>query len=98
MTLALRRIVWSDGTSRPDDYNIIHGDQIVGRMYRMNEPSSRTHAARSARSHLWNVIRVRSGAPPPPKWKAAGSTRTDPAAQQGLATKGLLSIPRACQA
>jgi len=46
MTLALRRIVWSDGTSRPDDYNIIHGDQIVGRMYRMNEPSSRTHAAR----------------------------------------------------
>ena len=40
------RIVWSDGTSRPDDYNIIHGDQIVGRMYRMNEPSSRTHAAR----------------------------------------------------
>jgi hypothetical protein len=46
----------------------------------------------SARSHLWNVIRVRSGAPPPPNWKAAGSTRTDPAAQQGLATKGLLSI------
>ena len=42
MTLALRRIVWSDGTSRPDDYNIIHGDQIVGRMYRMNEPSSMT--------------------------------------------------------
>ena len=42
MTLALRRIVWSDGTSRPDDYNIIHGDQIVGRMYRMNEQSSVT--------------------------------------------------------
>jgi hypothetical protein len=36
MSLTLRRIAWSDGTSRPDDYNIIHGDQIVGRMYRMN--------------------------------------------------------------
>ena len=23
MTLALKRIVWSDGTSRPDDYNVI---------------------------------------------------------------------------
>jgi hypothetical protein len=28
---SLRRIVWSDGTSRPDDYNIIDGGQIVGR-------------------------------------------------------------------
>jgi hypothetical protein len=36
MSLALRRIVWSDGTSRADDYNIIHNGRIVGRMYRMN--------------------------------------------------------------
>ena len=35
MTLALRRIVWSDGASRPDDYNVIHAGQTVGRIYRM---------------------------------------------------------------
>jgi hypothetical protein len=32
----LKRIVWSDGTSRPDDYNVIHAGQTVGRIYRMN--------------------------------------------------------------
>jgi len=36
MSLTLRRIVWSDGTSRPDDFNVIHDGRIVGRMYRMN--------------------------------------------------------------
>jgi hypothetical protein len=35
MTLALKRIVWSDGTSRPDDYNVIHAGQTVGRIYRI---------------------------------------------------------------
>jgi hypothetical protein len=30
MSPTLRRIIWSDGTS-PDDYNIIHDGQIVGR-------------------------------------------------------------------
>jgi hypothetical protein len=39
MSLALRRIVWPDGTSRPDDYNIIHEGQTVGRIYRMNSAS-----------------------------------------------------------
>jgi hypothetical protein len=32
MSFALRRIVWSDGTSRPDDYNIIHEGRVVGRI------------------------------------------------------------------
>jgi hypothetical protein len=36
MSLTLRRIVWSDGTSGPDDYNVIHEGRTVGRMYRMN--------------------------------------------------------------
>jgi len=36
MSLTLRRIVWSDGTSRPDDFNVIHDGRIVGCMYRMN--------------------------------------------------------------
>jgi hypothetical protein len=36
MTLALKRIVWSDGTSRPDDYNVVYEGQRVGRIYRMN--------------------------------------------------------------
>jgi hypothetical protein len=36
MMLALRRIVWSDGYSSPDDYNGIHAGQTVGRIYRMN--------------------------------------------------------------
>ena len=36
MTLALKRIVWSDGTSRPDDYNVVHEGRRVGRIYRMN--------------------------------------------------------------
>ena len=41
MSLTLRRIVWSDGTSRPDDFNVIHDGRIVGRMYRMNSTCSR---------------------------------------------------------
>ena len=36
MSLALRRTVFLDGERRPDDYNIIHKGQIVGRIYRMN--------------------------------------------------------------
>jgi hypothetical protein len=47
MTLALRRIVWSDGTNRPDDYNIIHGGPDRRRMYRMNStPPSMTRRFR----------------------------------------------------
>ena len=33
---ALRPIIWSDGYSRPDDYYVIHGGQIVGRICRMD--------------------------------------------------------------
>jgi hypothetical protein len=36
MSLVLKRIVWPDGSSRPDDFNILHGGAAVGRMYRMN--------------------------------------------------------------
>jgi hypothetical protein len=31
MTLALRRIAWLDGTILPDDYDVIHDGEIVGR-------------------------------------------------------------------
>jgi len=33
-SLVLRRIVRSDGHRRADDYNVIHEDQTVGRIYR----------------------------------------------------------------
>jgi len=36
MTFILRRIVWPDGSSRPDDFNMMHDGTVVGRMYRMN--------------------------------------------------------------
>jgi hypothetical protein len=36
MSLFLRCIVWSDGTSRPDDYEVRYQGRTVGRMYRMN--------------------------------------------------------------
>jgi hypothetical protein len=37
MSLVLKRIVWPDGSSRPDDFNILHDDkQVVGRIYRMS--------------------------------------------------------------
>jgi hypothetical protein len=36
MALGLKRLVWSDGRSRPDDFNIMHDGTVVGRMYRMN--------------------------------------------------------------
>jgi hypothetical protein len=42
MELILRRMVWSDGYSRPDDYNVIHEGQIVGRIYRMNSAAKET--------------------------------------------------------
>jgi Dolichyl-phosphate-mannose-protein mannosyltransferase len=42
MILVLRRIVWSDGYSRPDDYNVIQESQIVGRIYRMNSAANET--------------------------------------------------------
>jgi hypothetical protein len=30
VTFILRRIIWPDGSSRPDDFNIMHGG-VVGR-------------------------------------------------------------------
>jgi hypothetical protein len=36
MPLVLKRIVWPDGRSRPDDFNIMHDGEEVGRIYRMN--------------------------------------------------------------
>ena len=35
MSLTLRRIVWSDGTSQPDDYEVRYEGRTVGRIYRM---------------------------------------------------------------
>jgi hypothetical protein len=36
MTLALRRTVLADGERPPDDYEIRHDGQTVGRIYRMS--------------------------------------------------------------
>jgi hypothetical protein len=35
MDLVLKRIVWPDGSSRPDDFHILHNGEKVGRLYRM---------------------------------------------------------------
>ena len=42
MTLALRPVVRADGTIRPDDYNVIHEDAIIGRIYRMSSTARET--------------------------------------------------------
>jgi hypothetical protein len=36
MTLALRRTVFADGESPPDDYIVVYHGRTVGRIYRMN--------------------------------------------------------------
>ena len=36
VTFALRRAIWSDGYSQPDDYYIIHEGRTVGRICRLN--------------------------------------------------------------
>jgi hypothetical protein len=36
MNLTLRPTVWSDGQNRPDDYQIIHEGQTIGRICRIN--------------------------------------------------------------
>jgi hypothetical protein len=33
---ALRRLVWPDGSSSPDVFNIMHDGTVVGRVYRTN--------------------------------------------------------------
>jgi hypothetical protein len=35
MDLVLKRIVWPDGSSSPDDFNIYEGQLKAGRIYRM---------------------------------------------------------------
>jgi hypothetical protein len=35
MTLVLKRIVWPDGSSDPDDFNVYEGELHAGRIYRM---------------------------------------------------------------
>ena len=35
MTLALRRTVLLEGERRPNDYEVRHDDQTIGRIYRM---------------------------------------------------------------
>jgi hypothetical protein len=42
MSLALRRLVWPDGSSRPDDYSVIHKGKVVGRIYRMKSTGRET--------------------------------------------------------
>ena len=39
MSLTLRRIVWSDGTSQPDDYEVRYEGRTVGRIYRLGSVS-----------------------------------------------------------
>ena len=45
---ALRRTIWLDDPRRPDDYEIIHAGQTVGRIYRMN----------SAGRELWRWTQI----------------------------------------
>jgi hypothetical protein len=40
MALVLKRIVWPDGSSRPDDFNIYEGDLQAGRIYRMTSTAT----------------------------------------------------------
>ena len=42
MTLVLRRIIWPDGESRRNDYNVIHEDSTVGRIHRLNSVETET--------------------------------------------------------
>jgi hypothetical protein len=35
MSLVLKRIVWPDGSSRPDDFNIMYDDTVLGRVPRL---------------------------------------------------------------
>ena len=41
MSLALRRMVWDDH-SDPNDFNVIHEGDVVGRIYRMNSTGRET--------------------------------------------------------
>jgi hypothetical protein len=34
--IVLKQITWLDGTILPDDYDVIHDGEIVGRIHRMN--------------------------------------------------------------
>jgi hypothetical protein len=36
MSLMLKRLVWPGGSSSPDDFDIMHDGEKVGRLYRMN--------------------------------------------------------------
>jgi hypothetical protein len=40
-SLSLRRIVWDDGNSDPNDFNVMHECEVVGRVYRMNSTAKR---------------------------------------------------------
>jgi hypothetical protein len=40
--VSLRRITWGDGSSSPDDYNVIHDGKAVGRIYRMTSTGRET--------------------------------------------------------
>src|SRR6266567_2933138 len=42
VSLMLRRIILPDGSSRPDDYEVIHGGKVVGRIYRMTSTARET--------------------------------------------------------
>jgi hypothetical protein len=42
VSLMLRRIIWPDGSSRPNDYEVIHGGKVVGRIYRMTSTARET--------------------------------------------------------
>jgi hypothetical protein len=52
--LVLKRIVWPDGSSRPDDFEIMHDREAVGRIYRMN----------GAGRELWRWTHFRYGRGP----------------------------------
>jgi hypothetical protein len=53
MNLTLRRIVWSDGTSQPDDYEVRYQDRTVGRILRL----------RSTGRELWHWTQIDIRAP-----------------------------------
>jgi hypothetical protein len=73
MTLALRRTVFADGERRPDDYEVRHGGQTVGRIYRMRSTGRElwlwtqigirapSHGPKAVRWIHWTKPRPRSG-------------------------------------
>ena len=79
MSLALRRIVWSDGTSRPDDYNIVHHGQVVGPHVPHEQHGPRVVALDAERNLSTDTRREWRGCRYPGRCQGGISSRVGPA-------------------